>query len=228
MPIKGRTAIVTGGAGALGGAIVRAFLEEGANVGVPVRGDTAGLTAPVFVKHADVSAEADAAAFVRAVRERFGGVHYLINAAGGYRGGKTIDQVDLDEWESMMAMNLRSMFLMSRAALPLMRSGGTGRIVSISALPAVKPGAKRGPYAVAKQGINTLTEIMADEVKGTGITVNAIAPSIIATEANRASMPDADVSKWVPPEEIAGLVLYLCSDHARSINGNVIRIFGGV
>lgn len=228
MKFRARTAIVTGGLGALGQVIVRAFLREGANVAVPHRETPTDPPAGVFLAHAELSAEGDVAAFTRSVHEKFGGLHILVNAAGGYSGGRSMDQVGLEEWDRMMESNLKSAFLMSRAVIPLMRSGGGGRIISLSAMPALHPSALRGPYAIAKQGVNTLTEILADEVKGKNITVNAIAPSIIATNANSAAMPDADRSNWVTPEEIAALILFLCGEDARSINGNVIRIFGGM
>jgi len=105
---------------------------------------------------------------------------------------------------------------------------GFGRIVNIAAMPALLPAPRRGAYTVSKAGIVTLTEVIHQEVKGSAITVNAIAPSILLTEANRASMPGADTSKWVPLSEVASLILYLCSDEARSVSGNTIRIFGGV
>ncbi len=225
---KGQAAIVTGGGGALGRVIVASLLAEGANVAVPYRREVLGLPGEVFMRKADVSVKEDVGAFVDAVGEKFGPPRILINAAGGYSGGRTVDQLDVEEWDRMLAINLRSVFLMSRATLPLMLSAGAGRIISISAMPAIRPSAGRSAYAVAKQGVNTLTEVMADEVKGKGVTVNAIAPGIIATGANRASMPDADTSAWVTPEEIAGVALFLCSDDARFVSGNVIRMFGGL
>jgi NAD(P)-dependent dehydrogenase (short-subunit alcohol dehydrogenase family) len=103
-----------------------------------------------------------------------------------------------------------------------------GRIVNIAAMPALVPSTKRAAYAVSKRGVAALTELIAEETKATGITCNAIAPSIILTEANVRAMPGADAAKWVKPEEIAKLILFLCSSDARPISGNVIRMFGGV
>jgi NAD(P)-dependent dehydrogenase (short-subunit alcohol dehydrogenase family) len=117
---------------------------------------------------------------------------------------------------------------MSGAVLPLMRAAKRGRIISMAAMAALSPTAGRGAYAIAKRGVVTLTETIAEEVKGSGITANAIAPGIILTPANRASMPSADTSRWVTPEEIAALVLYLCSEDARSVSGNVLKVYGGV
>ena len=128
----------------------------------------------------------------------------------------------------MISMNLRTCFLMSRGALRQMLHQQFGRIVNMSAMPALTTGVKKGPYAISKQGVISLTEILAAETKGSGITVNAIAPSIIFTDANKKSMPDADSSKWVTPGEIADVIMFLCSDHARSTSGNVVKMFGGV
>ncbi|MEO8169085.1 MAG: SDR family oxidoreductase, partial [bacterium] len=182
----------------------------------------------LFTAQADLTAEADVRSFVALVQKQFGAVDCLINLAGGYAGGNTIAEVSLDEWESMMSLNLRTTFLMCREVLKSMLARKAGRIINISAMPAILSGAKKGPYAISKRAVISLTEIIADEVKGSGITANAIAPSIILTDANKTSMPAADVQKWVTPEEIAGVILFLCSDEARSINGNTIKVFGGV
>jgi NAD(P)-dependent dehydrogenase (short-subunit alcohol dehydrogenase family) len=117
---------------------------------------------------------------------------------------------------------------MCGAVLPLMRAANSGRIISVAAMTALSPASSRGAYAIAKRGVVTLTETIAEEVKGTGITANAIAPSIILTPANRSSIPRGDTSRWVTPEEIAALILFLCSENARSISGNVVKVYGGV
>ena len=232
-----RTAIITGGTGALGSVVAEQFFDRGANVAIPVHserslslipGRIAGEADRVLSAVAHLNAEDQIQGFVQNVLTRFGHIDILVNAAGGYAGGFTIDEAPTEQWDEMMNVNLRTTFLMCRAALPSMRTKGFGRIVNIAAMPALHPGAKKGPYQVSKGGVITLTETIAEEVKGTGITCNAIAPSIILTEANKKSMPGADVKKWVTPEEIAHLVSYLCSDEAQSVSGNVIKIYGGV
>ena len=236
MHFEGKHAIITGGTGSLGSVIVQQFLDSGAAVAVPRRKKTsASPHAPaeaakerVHFVEADLTREADVEAFVKNIVERFGAIDFLVNAAGGYAGGKSIDEISFEEWEKVMEMNLTTTFLACRTVLKFMLRRGSGRIVNIAAMPALVPGKEKGPYAVSKRGVVTLTEVIAEEVKGKGITANAIAPSIILTDENRRSMPNADTSKWVPPEEIARLVLFLCSEEARSINGNVIKIFGGV
>jgi NAD(P)-dependent dehydrogenase (short-subunit alcohol dehydrogenase family) len=181
----------------------------------------------ILLAQADVTKEGEVSGFLTKVIAEFRGVDYLINVAGGYAGGNLIEETPVQEWDRMMELNLKSAFLMTKSVLPSMKKQRFGRIVNIAAMPAVLPSAKRVGYAVAKRGVAALTEATHEEVKGSGVTVNAIAPSIILTEANLNSMPEADKSKWVTPNEIAKLLLYLCSDDARSVSGNVIRIFGG-
>jgi NAD(P)-dependent dehydrogenase (short-subunit alcohol dehydrogenase family) len=182
----------------------------------------------VLLVQADLTREDQVTSFLSHVSGVFGSVHYLAHTAGGYRGGSAVADVPTDEWEAMINVNLRTAFLVCRGVLDMMRRQNFGRIVNVAAMSALAPGAKKAAYAVSKRGVVTLTETIAEEVKGTGITANAIAPSIILTEENRQSMPNADFTKWVTPEEIAQLILYLCSDRSRSINGNVIKIYGGM
>jgi NAD(P)-dependent dehydrogenase (short-subunit alcohol dehydrogenase family) len=128
----------------------------------------------------------------------------------------------------MLDLNLRPAFLLSRAVLPHMLEAGWGRIVHVSSKTAVEPRAKQAGYVVSKRGVIALTEVIAAEVKGTGVTANVILPSIIDTLANRASIPKANPEKWVPPEQIAGMMRFLCSDAGASINGASIPIYGSV
>jgi len=230
-----RVAIVTGGTGGLGQAVVKEFLAAGMAVAIPVSTETkVGSSARslsegrTLTLRADLRSEAAVKGFIARVVEELGGVDYLVNLAGGYAGGNLLEDTSLEEWEGMMDLNLKTAFLMTRGVLPLMKGRHFGRIINISAMPALVPGARGAAYAVSKKGIAALTEVTHEEVKGTGITVNAIAPGIIVTDANRTSMPDADVSQWVTPEEISRLILYLCSVEARSVSGNVLRVFGGL
>jgi NAD(P)-dependent dehydrogenase (short-subunit alcohol dehydrogenase family) len=230
-------AIVTGGTGALGSRVAHHFTHAGVSVAIPVRSEKALTALPsaleplkekLYLRRADLTSERETEQFVHDVVDRFGRIDYLVAAAGGYAGGKKVEKTPPDEWEKQLSLNLTSLFLMCRAVLPHMRERGFGRIVTIAAMPALTSGAERAAYAVSKRGVISLTEAIADEVKRTGITANAIAPSIIVTEANRDSMPDAETSWWVTPDEIATLVLFLCSPDARSLSGNVIKAFGGV
>ncbi len=230
-----RTAIVTGGTGALGSVVARKLAEHNVSLALPVRQQSSVAELhrifpleKVFAAVADLEDESEVNSFVAGTLKHFGTVEVLVNLAGGYAGGNPIERVTVDEWEGMMNLNLRTVFLTCRAVLPIMRQQSYGRIVNIAAMPALTSGANKGPYAISKRGVISLTETIADETKGTGITANALTPSIILTEANKKSMPGADFSKWVTPEDIAEMIVSLISRHARSISGNVIKMYGGV
>jgi NAD(P)-dependent dehydrogenase (short-subunit alcohol dehydrogenase family) len=132
------------------------------------------------------------------------------------------------QWERVLALNLRTAFLISRAVLPAMLDAGWGRIVHVSSKAAVAPRAKEAAYAVAKMGLITLTEAIAAETKGSGVTANVILPSIIDTEQNREMMPKSDPARWVPPADIAAMMRHLCSQRAASISGARIPIYAEI
>lgn len=219
----------------MGQVLVQEFLRRGYNVAVPTRpggttdqqGSDVMAGAGVLRVSADLAREDDVRHFVDRVTQVFGMIGVLVNAAGGYAGGNLVEETSVEEWDRMLSTNLKSAFLLSRSVLPGMRARKFGRIINIAAMSAVIPAPRRAAYAVSKRGVVTLTEILAEETMGAGITVNAIAPGTIRTDANIRSMPGADTGVWVSPEEIARLALFLCSDDGRSISGNVIRVSGG-
>ncbi|NIV37918.1 MAG: SDR family oxidoreductase, partial [Anaerolineae bacterium] len=191
--------------------------------------DAADLGAErTFAVPADVTQADGVQGLVEATVTHFGRVDALLNIAGGWRAGKVVGETSVKEWDFMLALNLHSAFLLSRAVVPPMLEAGWGRIVHVSSKTAVAPRARSAGYAVSKMGLITLTEVIAAEVKGSGVTANVILPSTIDTPANRASMPKANPDKWVPPQRIAATMRFLCSDAAASINGARIPIYGAV
>jgi NAD(P)-dependent dehydrogenase (short-subunit alcohol dehydrogenase family) len=234
---KGRTVFVTGGTGALGRVVAEAFYSEGASLVITHLHDkenaralqslSADTARAMFIK-ADVTDEGEVKSAFNAALMKFGTIDFLVNIAGGYMGKTPIEQLELKDWDYMMNLNLKSAFLCTREALKIMKERGTGRVVNISAMSGLNPSAGRGAYGISKAAVATLTKIAAQEVKGTSITVNALAPSIIVTEANVRSSPGEDYSKWIKPEEIAELIVYLCSEAANSINGDIIELKGGM
>jgi NAD(P)-dependent dehydrogenase (short-subunit alcohol dehydrogenase family) len=234
MALKGRVAVVTGGTGALGSVVIERLLREEMFVAASFRSESelerlpsSLRTAVVFV-NADVTAEEDVQRLFAAVRERFGRIEILVHTVGGFVPGRLVAEQSVADWEKMMALNLRSTFLCMREALRHMKDQPYGRIISVSAMTALKPSAGKSAYAISKAGVNLLTEIAAQELKGTGITVNAIAPSILLTAANIQDMPDEDTHAWVKPEDVASSICFLCSESAGSITGTVLRMVGGV
>lgn len=234
MKLENRIAIITGGTGALGKAVVLAFLEEGAKVICTYIVDEelkyySSLTENqksnlVFIQ-ADVTKEKPVAETVQKNLERFGRIDILVNIVGGFTYAKIVD-TDEKTWDSMMSVNLKSAFLCSKAVLPQMIKQNYGKIINISSRPGLKGSSGVGAYAASKAGVMNLTETIADEVRDYEINVNAILPSTIDTPANRKSMPEADFSKWVKPEEIARIIVFLASDDSKPISGAGIPVYG--
>jgi NAD(P)-dependent dehydrogenase (short-subunit alcohol dehydrogenase family) len=152
-----------------------------------------------------------------------GGIDVLVNVAGGFTW-ETLEGGSLDSWARMQAMNLTTNATITKLALPALKAAHHGRIVNIGAGAAIKAGMGMGAYSASKSGVHRLTEALAEELAGTGVTVNAILPSIIDTPTNRADMPDADTSQWVKPEAIADVIVFLASPAARGVTGALIPV----
>jgi NAD(P)-dependent dehydrogenase (short-subunit alcohol dehydrogenase family) len=236
MIFKGKTAIVTGGAGALGAAVVEAFLSEGARVAVPIRraGELDRLRqqlaldpeAPLSGAVVDLTDETAIAEYAQSVAEDRGGLDILVNAAGGFGGGKPVHETPWSVWQQQLDVNLKTSVLTSKAAVPHMLKRGGGSIVNVSSRPATQDGKDIAAYAAAKRAILQLTDAMAAELRESNITVNAVLPSVIDTPANRQAMPKADFSRWAPPGEIAGVILFLAGPQARIISGAHLPVYG--
>jgi NAD(P)-dependent dehydrogenase (short-subunit alcohol dehydrogenase family) len=177
---------------------------------------------------ADVTNETQVQSLLHTVVGKYGRVDILLNIVGTYKGGADVSSTSESDWDLLMNTNLKSAFLCSKAVLPYMIKQNCGKIVSVSARPAVEKRfrAKNGAYAVSKAGVKILTETIAEEVKQYDINVNCIIPSTIDTPANRLSLPKADPSKWVKPEDIAKVILFLVSDDSRVTSGASIPVYG--
>ncbi|MDB5467522.1 MAG: NAD-dependent oxidoreductase, partial [Phenylobacterium sp.] len=168
-----------------------------------------------------------AGAAIAAVVERFGGLDVLVNVAGGFTW-ETHEGGSAESWRRMFQINVETAANASRAAIPHLKRSGAGRIVNVGANAAVKAGTGMGAYAASKAGVHRLTEALAEELKGDGVTVNAVLPSILDTPANRADMPKADASAWVAPADLAAVILFLASDEARAVTGALVPVTGRV
>jgi NAD(P)-dependent dehydrogenase (short-subunit alcohol dehydrogenase family) len=231
----GKVVVVAGGTGGLGRAVCLAFLEEGAHVVVTYRkqeefvalknaanADAARLEGQVV----DVTDEVAVSRVIDGVVGQHARLDALVNAAGGYSGGLNLWEAETKVFEQMLALNLRSGYALARAAVRAMLKQGEGSIVNVAAKAAFDhfPGA--GAYVASKAAAVALFDSLAAEVKGTGVRVNSVLPSIIDTEANRKAMPTANFAKWPKPADIARVILFLCSDDAKVIHGASIPVYG--
>ena len=230
-----RVVMVTGAAGNLGRAVARAFQAAGAKLVLVDR--AADRLQPLFpdlvdspnyflVTSVDMT-DADAVETMtdEAVK-RFGRVDVLVNTVGGFRAGTPVHETPFETWDFLLNLNARTVFTASRAIIPHMLRQGSGRIVNVAARAALKGGARMAAYSVSKSGVVRLTESMAAELKQDGINVNCVLPGTIDTPQNRKAMPKADHSRWVKPEAIANVILFLASDAARAVQGTAIPVYG--
>jgi NAD(P)-dependent dehydrogenase (short-subunit alcohol dehydrogenase family) len=227
--------IVTGAAGNLGRAVAQAFQAKGARVVVVDRApDRLHRLFPDLVDSPDhllatsvdlTSADAVAAMVEQAV-ERFGRVDVLVNAAGGFRAGTALHEVPLETWDFLLDLNARTVLIASQAVALHMLERGSGKIVNVSARAGLKGGARMAAYSASKAAVIRLTESMSAELKRKGINVNCVLPGTIDTPQNRAAMPDANHSRWVKPEALADVILFLASESARDIHGAAVPVYG--
>jgi NAD(P)-dependent dehydrogenase (short-subunit alcohol dehydrogenase family) len=231
---SGRVVVITGGFGALGQVVAAAAVEQGFGVAVLGHGAEPSTelgarlgSNTLLLGGIDLADEAAANAAMAAVISRFGRIDALLNIAGGFRWVKIADSHKAD-LEFLFRMNVQTAANAVRAALPALKASPAGRIVNVGALAALNATAGMGPYAASKAGVLRLTEALAEELKETSVTVNAVLPSIIDTAQNRADMPKADVSRWVAPGDLAEVMLFLASEKARAVTGALIAVRGRV
>lgn len=215
--------IVTGAAGALGTAVVDEFSNAGAKV---AQLDVVAIDNAHYADTCDLTDFADCQRAVTAILGKFGSIDILANIAGGFAMGETVAQMSADTWNFMFALNAQSVLNMARAVVPSMTNQRHGKIINMSARAALRGAPNMAAYSASKSVVMRLTESLADEVKGDGINVNCILPSIIDSARNRTDMPDADFSKWVRPEQVAQVILFLASGAADAIHGAALPVEG--
>jgi NAD(P)-dependent dehydrogenase (short-subunit alcohol dehydrogenase family) len=228
-----RVAIVTGGSGALGQAITRRFLDEGATVCVPwivdqerdrleksVQGDA---RARLLLERCDVTDDTAVGRLVAGVFERQRRLDVVVSAVGGFAMGELV-QTDRKLWETMLTLNLTTTYVIARAALPHMLTAASGRIVAVASRAVVPPAGGFIAYTVAKAAVIAFVQALAAETRGRGVTVNAVLPSTMDTPANRAAMPGVDPKTWVPVEAVAGAIAYLAAESSAHVSGTLLAI----
>jgi NAD(P)-dependent dehydrogenase (short-subunit alcohol dehydrogenase family) len=226
--MDGKIVVVTGASGALGKVVAEIALARGARVaGIDHATSQSTATADrIELGGVDLTDGMQAKKAVEAVAAHFGRLDVLVNIAGGF-AFEAVAEGDPKTWQRMYALNVLTALNASQAAIPHLAASSSGRIINVGAMGALQAGAGMGPYAASKAGVHRLTEALAVEWKGK-ITVNAVLPSTIDTAANRASMPKADFKKWVTPEELANVILFLASDGASAVTGALLPVSGRV
>ncbi len=233
MSVDQKVTIISGASGGLGEVVSRTFYEAGATL-VLLGSRLAGVQElaaqlggeRILPLAANLSDPAGAEEVVKTTLDHFGRIDILLNLAGGFAGGKSVSDSADDDLNKMLDINLRTAYNLSRVAVKPMLAQKWGRIINVASRDALHGRPNYSAYAISKAAVLRLTESMAAEVQDHFITVNAIIPGTIDTEANRKNSPDADFSKWVKPAQIAATLLFLAGEGAAAINGAAIPLYG--
>ena len=223
--------LVTGPTGNLGGAVVQKFLPDNPRFFMIDRHPDRLLAnypnlAYLLIPNVDLTDRIAVEDVVHQGIETLGRIDYLIHTVGGFQMGETVAEISDDSWEFLMKLNVNTTLNITRAVIPNMIDRKFGKIITIGARPALQGKAKMGAYSAAKTAVLRLTEAMSAELKGQGINVNCIIPGTIDTPQNRKAMPNADTSRWVSLESLAGVIRFLCSPAAGDIHGAAIPVYG--
>ena len=236
MAEPGRIVLITGAAGNLGQATARTFIEAGEHTALVDRGSgrlrsvyprLVGSPDHMLIEGVDLADPSATAGAIRDVMDRFGRIDVLVNTVGTYRGGKSVQDEDIETWDLLYNANVRTTVLMCRATIPAMLENGGGRIINVAARAALAGGANAAAYSASKSAVVRLTESLAAELKTSSINVNCVLPGTIDTQKNRESMPNADFSRWVTPNAIADVILFLASDESRGVSSAAIPVYEG-
>jgi NAD(P)-dependent dehydrogenase (short-subunit alcohol dehydrogenase family) len=222
-------ALITGASGGLGGPVTETFLGAGFRVAAVARHwkePGPGAEAGCIRLEGDTGNESSASALVQTTLTTFGRLDALIHLVGGFAGGDGVAETPADQWAQMMAVNCWSAVTMMRVAIPPMRAAGRGRVVVVGSKAALDPPSHYAAYAASKAALIAVARSAAAELKNTGVTVNAVLPGTIDTEANRKAMGAANSGKWVQASSIGSLLLWLCSDAGNDVTGAMIPMDG--
>jgi NAD(P)-dependent dehydrogenase (short-subunit alcohol dehydrogenase family) len=226
--MKDKVILVTGANGGLGTYVTQAFLDAGATVvGTSRKIQQSDFNHPNFTAlPAEISTREGARVLVDQVVARFGKLDVLAHTVGGFAGGQSVADTDDATFQRMVDLNLSCAFHILRATIPALRQTGNGRIIAIGSRAALEPGPSVGAYSASKAAMVSLIRTVALENKDAGLTANVILPGTMDTRANRKAISNADVSKWVQPATVAGLVVWLAGEAGKDVNGAVIPVYG--
>ncbi|MGB3701872.1 MAG: SDR family NAD(P)-dependent oxidoreductase [Anaerolineales bacterium] len=235
LEFQDHTVIVAGAGGNLGSSVATLFLKTGANlILVDYSEEKLQRLFPELIESdqhiifqgVDINNSSSINAVINRTMSKFGQIDILVNSIGGYEGGFPIQETSDEIWDMLFNLNARAVFNLARVVTPIMKEAQSGKIINISARLGLKGTANQAVYSAAKSAVIRLTEAMAQELKNDDINVNCILPGTIDTPQNRASMPNADYSRWITPDAIAEVILFLASDAARAITGASIPVYG--
>lgn len=236
--------LVVGGTGGLGTFVSELFLEYSPQsviityrsdsekdrlltlIGENSKRNVLGLNTTIDFVKVDVTLEKEVQALFLRINEKFGHLDIMANIVGGYAGGKPIEDITMDDWEKMSNINLKSAFLLTKYAIKPMKQRGFGKILHVSSASGEKASGNDAAYASSKAGLIRMVDSVKEEVKNKGVNINCILPTIIDTQSNREAMPDSDYSTWINPKDLAKVIIFLCSDESKSINGVALKTHG--
>ena len=221
MSLAGKKIVITGAAGGLGAGVAQVAHRQGAEVVLLDVVD--GFTSELGQTH---SVDLLNAAAVQAVFDKIGDFDVLANIAGGFDMGPTVDATEDEFWQRMFDINVTTLRRVLKAAVPTLVRRGRGSIINVGAVGAIQGSANMSAYQASKATVMRLTESLSEEVKGAGVNVNAVLPSVIDTFSNRGAMPDADLSAWVSPSDLGEVICFLGSDAAKAVHGALVPVTG--
>ncbi len=233
--LKDMIVIITGAVGNLGRAVAGRVQAQGGKTVLVDRSsdrlreayaDLKGSAQHWLAGDIDMTDAKAVSAMAAEAHKRFGRLDGLVNTIGGFRGGKPVHETDLAEWDFLYDINVRTTLNACRAVIPYMLKAQSGRIINIASRNAFQGSPNYAAYSAAKTAVLRLTESLAGELKTRGVNVNCVVPGTIDTPQNRADMPKADFSTWVPPEDLASVIAFLLSDEARSVTGAAVPVYG--
>jgi NAD(P)-dependent dehydrogenase (short-subunit alcohol dehydrogenase family) len=231
----GKVVFVAGGTGGLGRAVSLAFLNEAARVIVTSRqrqpftalqAAAKDRAASLIACDLDVTDSSATHQRVRQMVAEHGRIDILVNAVGAYAGGTPLWSTAPETFDRMFALNLRSSLVLCQSIVPVMLQQGSGAIVNVASRAAFDHAAGAGAYAASKAAAVAMIDSLAADLRGKGVRANSVIPSIFDTEDNRRAMPNADFARWPKPEDIASVILFLCSEEARLIHGASVPVYG--
>jgi NAD(P)-dependent dehydrogenase (short-subunit alcohol dehydrogenase family) len=235
MGIEGKVVVMVGGEGPLGRAVTRKFLAEGAKLVIAWNSAEEWAEAKKMIPQEkqnqvidmkiDATQEEQVQALMKKTKETWGSIDILLHMVGLFHAGELIWEADPEILDKLLHVNLRSAFLTCKHSIKYMLEQKSGRIIVFPPRDTIEPKPRMGIYAIAKSGMVTMITALREELKGTGITINGVMPSIMDTWRTR-KMPHAEPDKWVKPEEVANVIGLLCSDESAAVSGSILKVFG--